>query len=184
MQFWKTAWFKDIARAVLVALLVSVLTVLGYDVHINQQNAFGVMSLPGKTTNLYALTVTDDLIAGGDITSTGDITAGDDLTVTDKANVNEIVLTPATSITATQNMTLTFTTSAQPMAAADSLSFGIISGGTAGDILILHNSSDTTITITDTGTIMLSGNISLAQYDTAVLYCDGTNWLQLAESNN
>ena len=46
------------------------------------------------------------------------------------------------------------------------------------------NNSNTTITISDTGTLKLSGNIALGQYDTLVLISDGTNWVQLATTNN
>lgn len=178
MPIWKRPWAIDIARAVLVALLVSVLTVLGYDVTISPKPNFGVRAIPGKVTNLYALTLSDDLITGDDTT------VGDDITITDKANVDEIVLTAASSITATTNMTLTFTTTNQPLTAGGAVAFSIISGGTTGDILLIHNRSNQTITITDTGTIMLAGNAALGQYDTLMLFFDGTNWLQLSKADN
>ena len=31
MEFWKEPWFKEVVRQVLVALLVALLSVLGYD---------------------------------------------------------------------------------------------------------------------------------------------------------
>ena len=31
MQFWKEAWFKEVVRQVVIALLVAMLSVLGYD---------------------------------------------------------------------------------------------------------------------------------------------------------
>ena len=41
-----------------------------------------------------------------------------------------------------------------------------------------------TITITDTGTLKLSGNAALGQYDTITLWSDGTNWIEISETNN
>ena len=31
MEFWKEAWFKEVLRQVIIALLVALLSVLGYD---------------------------------------------------------------------------------------------------------------------------------------------------------
>lgn len=53
-----------------------------------------------------------------------------------------------------------------------------------GDVLILANQASTTITISDTGTLKLSGNLALGQYDSVTLISDGTNWIQAATSNN
>jgi len=89
-----------------------------------------------------------------------------------------------TPIEVTAGGTLTPTGTYQPITATASLGLSDITVTTAGDILILVNESDTTITITDTSTTMLSGNAALGQYDTLVLLCDGTNWLQLSKSDN
>jgi hypothetical protein len=64
-------------------------------------------------------------------------------------------------------------------------SFGSIVTGTAGDVLTLVNIGSNAITITDTGTLKLSGNAALGQYDSVTLLSDGTNWIQVApESDN
>jgi hypothetical protein len=41
-----------------------------------------------------------------------------------------------------------------------------------------------TITLTDTGTLKLSGNAALGQYDNITLMSDGANWVELSETNN
>lgn len=92
---------------------------------------------------------------------------------------------PATVITVTQDMTTFVPTGTyQPIASVGNVSFNAIGGKAAGRLLILINTTATTITITDTGTIMLSGNAVLGQYDTLTLFSDGTNWLQLSKGDN
>jgi len=56
---------------------------------------------------------------------------------------------------------------------------------TAGDLLILVNETDTTITITNTGNNKLGGaDAVLTQHGTLTLLCTGTDWLQVAVSDN
>lgn len=92
--------------------------------------------------------------------------------------------TPATAITVTQGMT-TFTPTGtfQPIGAAGAVSFTGIGGKAAGRLLLLYNEDNVTITITDTTTTMLTGNRALSQYDSLLLYCDGTNWIEIALGN-
>ena len=59
-----------------------------------------------------------------------------------------------------------------------------VSGYSKGDVVILVNEAAQTITITDTGTTMLSATYGMAQYDTLSLLFDGTNWLETGRSNN
>jgi hypothetical protein len=65
-----------------------------------------------------------------------------------------------------------------------STSLILTTGVPSGMFLWLTNVSTPTLTITDTGTTMLSGNLALGQYDTLLLRFDGTNWLQVSTSNN
>jgi|GEM_PF-5549760 len=58
-------------------------------------------------------------------------------------------------------------------------------GYVAGDSLKFYNNSPTyTLTIEDSSPVMASGNISLAQYDWAELWFDGSYWVQTGESDN
>lgn len=129
-----------------------------------------------------------DLTVGDDVTATGDIAgasvAASSMTLTGAGVLGTVRLTPATAISVTMNMTVTPAGSYQPLTSAGTVGTGVIVAGSAGDVLTLVNNSNTTITISDTGTLKLSGNIALGQYDTLVLISDGTNWVQLATTNN
>jgi hypothetical protein len=92
--------------------------------------------------------------------------------------------TTGSPIAVTQDSIITPTNTLQPLSAAGACSTASIAALTAGTYVWFYNTSANVITITDTGTLLLSGNIALGQYDTLLLWCDGTNWMQLATSNN
>lgn len=149
-------------------------------------------SLPAlaQISNFTSIVLSSDLSVGDDATVvdqfvSADMTATDDATVTDDLTVgSDVTITPQTVITITQAATLSPTGSYQQLTAAGAVSFGAITAGTAGDLLTLVNIGSNTITITDTGTLKLTGNLALGQYDSATLLSDGTNWIQLATANN
>ncbi len=89
-----------------------------------------------------------------------------------------------TAISVTMNGCITPTGTYQLLESAANVSTSNLAAGTTGQLLILVNTADTTITITDTGTLKLSGNAAITQYDTLTLISDGTNWLELSVSNN
>lgn len=129
-------------------------------------------------------------VQSGATFSADDLTVNDtltvlDLTVNDDAVVTgDLTWTPQTVVTITQAGTLTPTGSYQPLIAGGAVSFGSIVAGTAGDLLILQNTGTNAITITDTGTLKLSGNTALGQFDTITLLSDGTNWIEIAQTDN
>lgn len=129
--------------------------------------------LAGATTHHASLATTSEIVAGTYAQSTTYLKAG---TFVRGAIALSQTLTLATNITPTGTY--------MPIFAAANMSPAGIVAGTAGDLLILTNISNTTIVITDTGTVMLSANASLGQYDTLTLFSDGTNWLQLSTANN
>ncbi len=55
---------------------------------------------------------------------------------------------------------------------------------TEGDILWFENTANTTIIISETEYARLSGQTSLAQYDTLFLFFDGDAWIELAQADN
>lgn len=93
-------------------------------------------------------------------------------------------LSPTTPISVTQNMTITPRGSYQPLESAGNVGTAAIARGNAGDVLLLINQTNTTITISDTGTLKLGGNRALGQFDTLTLVSDGTNWIERAFTNN
>jgi hypothetical protein len=93
---------------------------------------------------------------------------------------------PRTALTVTMNGTINSTGTYQRLTAAGAVS---VSGDNvtikpAGTILTLVNAGAQTITITETANIKSAGNLVLGTLDTATLISDGSDWYQLAGSNN
>lgn len=136
-------------------------------------------------TSIGTSTLTGAVTTGGDVTVGDDATVTDDLAVTDDVTTGGSLLLSAQSvITVTNGATLSPTGSYQPIASAAAVGFGAITVAAAGTELVLVNTVNQTITITDTGTLKLAGNIALGQYDALRLISDGTNWIQVAPVGN
>lgn len=126
-----------------------------------------------------------DILSGATFdAASGSTVTLDTVTVSTQLATGKVIVTPATAATITNGATLTPTTSYQPLTAAGSVGFGSIAAGTAGQLLYLVDSANQTITITDTGTLHLAGNFAMGQYDSITLLSDGTNWNEVARSNN
>ena len=93
-------------------------------------------------------------------------------------------LVPGTTVVVTTDGTITPVASYQPLSSSGNVQTASITAGTAGDVLYMINTSNTTITISDTGTLKLGGNRALGQYDTLTLISDGTNWVERSYTNN
>ena len=159
-------------------------------VFIDTLNVSGDQAVGGSITVTDDVTVGDDITAGGTITAVtlavsgagtvdGNLSSGGDVQA-----AGFIRAAANTAISVTQDITITPTGSFHALTAAGNVSTGVIAAGDPGDILILFNEANLTITISDTGTLKLSGNLALGQYDSVVLLSDGTNWIQLATTNN
>ncbi len=110
---------------------------------------------------------------GGSITHTGSLNVG---TWGQFAVQSAVCLTMDTPITPTGTY--------QPITATAYVSTSQVVTGTAGQLLILTNISAHNVGITDTGILKLSGDTALGQYDTLTLISDGTNWIELAQTDN
>jgi hypothetical protein len=138
-------------------------------------------------TNFTTIKASRDIFAARDIRAARDISAGDDITVTDDAVLgSDLTLMPQTGITLTMNGWLTPTGSLTLIqsAGAVSISGGRIAAGTAGDVLVLLNVGSQTVTFTETTGLVSAGNIALGTLDSATLVYRGSNWYQIAASNN
>ena len=114
------------------------------------------------------------LTAGNLTLSNGDLIVADDLRITAQ-----------TVISPTDGGVITPTGTYQPLSSAGTVTPTIATGAaTAGDTLMLVNTTATTINIADSGTAKLSAAAALGQYDTLTLLFDGTNWLELDRSDN
>lgn len=93
---------------------------------------------------------------------------------------------PRTAITVTNNGTINPTGTYQTLTAAGAVgtSGDNLTIKPAGTVLILVNTGANTITITETANIKSAGNLALGTLDTATLVSDGTDWYQIAASNN
>lgn len=131
------------------------------------------------------VTAGDDLTAGDDVISTDDVTVGDDIVVTDDATIGGLYkLSKAVSVTVTPGSTITPVGSYQLLTSAANVGTSDITVLAAGTVVHLINVANTTITLTDTGTLKLSGNAALGQYDSLTIISDGTNWIEVSETNN
>ncbi len=159
-------WIATIARDVLVALLISVLTVLGYDINIAkprmQSAPAPIYTAPRATTHLSALEIAGNLGIGAKLYAA----PGANDVVTDGETIAPIAFVQPISSTAAVGAAIATT------------------GRNTGDLLLLYNTGSNTITITDTGNIVLAGNAALGQYDTLLLIFDGTRWVQISKADN
>jgi hypothetical protein len=144
-----------------ISWLVADRITLGVDGMTNEGN----LTVSG-TANTGALTAASASV-------TADLTVGADLT-----------LSGQTAVSVTNDVPITPTGTLQELESAGTVGTDDIAAGAAGDVLVLWNSASTSIGITDTGTLKLAGNVTLGQYDTIVLFSDGTNWIELSRTNN
>lgn len=143
--------------------------------------------------------MTDGLIlnignSGTDFDEDGGLTIADQLTVTvggilisdgDLAIADDLIAGEQSAIDVTGNdFTIVPTGLYQPLTSGGTRYTSDITVLPVGTMVILTNESATTINITDTSTTMLEGNMAMTQYDTLWLLSDGTNWLEMARSNN
>jgi hypothetical protein len=148
------------------------------------------------------LTVTDDATITGDasvggaatvtgaasaasMTTTGAMTAGTGLTLSngDLTVADDLKIAKQGALTVTNGAAFTVTGTYQPITAAGAVT-PTITMGAAGDVVVLVNTANQTITIADASTTMLSAAWAGTQYDTLTLICDGTNWLEVSRSAN
>ena len=104
--------------------------------------------------------------------SDGDVVVADDLRITGQ-----------TAITVTNGAGFSPTGTYQSIQAGSEVT-PTINVGAAGDLLVLINISTNVINLADTGIQMLSAAWAGGQYDVLVLWCDGTNWIEISRSDN
>jgi hypothetical protein len=141
--------------------------------------------LHGQVWILNDILITDDVTAE-DVITTDDVTAGDDVVATDDVFATDTISatwsahSERSALTIGESGTITPTGTYQRLTSAGNVGTSSIANPTEGRLLILHNIGSNTITLTDTGTLKLSGNAALGNLDSVVLMADGTNWIQIA----
>lgn len=90
-----------------------------------------------------------------------------------------------TRIVVTEGSTITPVGTNQPISSTGAVGTSSIAAPTGvNNILYLVNVGSQTITLTDTGTLKLAGNFAMGVTDGITLMFDGTNWVEMARSNN
>lgn len=119
------------------------------------------------------------LTVAGDITqSSGNVTAAGDVTITDN-----LIISAQTTISVTNGYTLTTTGGFHPLESAGTVTMAL-TVPSVGSIVILENTTDTTINIADSTGVSLASAAALGQYDTLTLISDGRSLVELSRSNN
>jgi hypothetical protein len=139
----------------------------------------------GGVLDMKTHVITNIGAAGTDFSASGGLTlaAGLTLSAGDVVIADDVRTMAQTAITVTNGAAMTATGTYQPIQAAGEVT-PTVTVGTTGDLLVLINLSDQTINIADSGTMMLASAVALGQYDSLTLWCDGTNWIQIATSDN
>ena len=88
------------------------------------------------------------------------------------------------AVTVTNGGTIAVTDDIVPLTAGGSVGATISGCSTANKLTYLYNTANQTITITDTGNIVLAGNAALGQYDSLTLLGDGTRCIQVSKADN
>jgi hypothetical protein len=105
--------------------------------------------------------------------------------VSDSISTTNLLFSERSALTIGESGTITPTGGYQRLTSAGNVGTSSITGHVEGRILILQNIGSNTITLTDTGTLKLSGNAALGAGDPVILMSDGTNWIQISpESDN
>ncbi len=126
-----------------------------------------------------AFSATGNGTASGTWSSFGDMSSG--------GNLSTALFLKATNqgnLTITEGGAFTPTGTFQGITAAGSVSTGQMTVLPTGSLVTLINFGSNAITITETATIVTSGNLALGQYDNATFLSDGTRMILLATTNN
>jgi len=195
---WRVAW--GVLKPALIAMIVCALALLGYKaplppstgVEVAGTTHLSALSTTGDVTVGDDLTVTDDAAVGGALavtgasTLTGAVTTGGALTIGTIATIGTFEkFTACTVISPTDGAVITPTCTYQRFSSAGEVTPTITTTGiTTGTLLVLINTTNTTINLADTGTAKLSAAWAGGQYDALVLWFDGTNWIEISRSDN
>jgi hypothetical protein len=145
----------------------------------------------GATATVADLLTTADLavteqMTVADLLSTADLAVSEQLTVAAGATVAGVLnLTPATTQVITDGDTLIPAGAIQPISSTAATGFGLITAPASGNLLMIVNVGGQNVVITETASIVMSGNTTLGAGDSVVLAYIGTKYYQLApESDN
>ena len=182
-EWWKDPKFREAAKKILIAILLAVLSLLGYDQAVVQPGLSAAKAGLERVEERVEsdLDLSEPRAGGGTPLSTlaTDSHLSRSLTVGAFYRADE-----QTAIPVTQDGTVNPAGTNTQVTATSNVSTSEITIKDAGTVLWVHNVATYTVTFSDTGTLKLGGNRALGQYDTLGLLSDGTNWLELSHVNN
>ncbi|NLE76898.1 MAG: hypothetical protein GX605_09120 [Chloroflexi bacterium] len=89
-----------------------------------------------------------------------------------------------TPISVTAGLTLPLSGTYQPLEAAGDAAFALPLACTAGDVVLLLNTVGHTLTLSDTANAVLAADWAGGEGDALLLWCDGTQWVEISRSDN
>lgn len=181
----------------MITLVLAIASILGYNLGIKpaldaNSGTIGAQSVGIQPAQSFrAVTVQNFLNNNGTLSQVGAATFTGAVSASSTLAVGTFqTFTPASAISVTNGVPITATATYQPLQSAGTVTTTVsitnasAAAFTAGTRLVLINTSNTSIVIQDTGTTVLSGDITLGQYDTLELWFDGSRWVQISTSNN
>ena len=136
----------------------------------------GALNVDGATT--FAGFSADSLIVSGNADVTGNLEVVDHLLTQE-----HLYLIPPAAITVTDGGIITPTGAVVELTAAGAVGAELAPAGD-GQLLILINSANQTITISETTGARIAGDFAMGQFDTLTLIGQGVSWHEVARSNN
>lgn len=145
----------------------------------------------GGVSHFNSIATTHDLWVGGKLNVTGSINGAENVdTMALESSTLEtfsVTLGAQDMFTVAAGGIITPTGSVMQIKADDAVTVTEIAVGRPGDVLILVNMGTKVITVPDADPIKLTGsstNFAMGMDDTLTLWSDGTNWIQIAASDN
>lgn len=135
----------------------------------------------GQAKQVFGWVIAEKLTVqqGGAIIESGGLTVRDgNVTIPDN-----LIISAQTAISVTDGLTVTTTGGYQPLESGGTVTM-TLTVPSAGALIHLTNTSNTTINLADSGNVKLSAAWAAGQYDTISLLSDGTYLLEVARSNN
>lgn len=117
-------------------------------------------------------------LIGGNMDVTGNLEVVDHI-----ANQGETYMIPPDAVEVFSGGTITPVGTVMELTAAGAVG-AELAAASDGQLLILLNTVNQTITITETAAARMAGNFAMGQYDTLTLIGQGVVWHELARSNN
>ena len=128
--------------------------------------------------------ITGDMNIAGGATVTGNVDVTGNLEVVDHLLTQaEFYMIPPDAVTVTNNGIITPTGAVVELTAAGTVASSM-APASDGQFLIMINTANQTITISETSTARIAGDFAMGQYDTITLIGQGVTWHEVARSNN